>query len=88
MVLHLTFDVCVCVNVTIASMVTQTQTQTQNGSECLLCINLCIAIDKMLDLGHGNPNAADKCEQGSNTWLPMYFVLQFSIAWVVIIIVC
>ena len=49
------------------------QTQTQNGSEPILSVSICFAIDTMLNFD-GDANADVKCEQGSNTWLSMYIV--------------
>ena len=44
-------------------------TNTENRSELILCANVCVAIDAMLNFG-GDINAVIKCEQAAY-WCPL-----------------
>ena len=58
---HLTYESKLPSKFNIASMVTQTQ-KTENGSEPFLCVNICVAIETMLNFD-GGTNADAMCEQ-------------------------
>ena len=65
--LFFTLDICVCVNVTVKVKLCingDTNGNVENGSEPILCINVGIAIDTMLNL---DGDANFKCEQTFST---------------------